>query len=64
MSKIPLAAKLNNNKSPDIETEIEMRSLEPLGSVMLGYARIPEMALNNEQGGRREVGRPELRWVS
>jgi hypothetical protein len=22
------------------------------------------MALNNEQGGRREVGRPELRWVS
>jgi hypothetical protein len=54
----------NMYKSPDIVTEIKVRSLKWLGHVVrMKDTHLPEMVFNAKQEGRRGVGRPRLRWL-
>jgi hypothetical protein len=50
--------------SPDIVTEIKVRTLEWLGHVIrMEDSSLPKMVLNAKPEGRREVRRPRLRWL-
>jgi hypothetical protein len=50
--------------SPDIVTEIKVRKLEWLGHVIrMEDSSLPKMVLDAKPEGRREVGRPRLRWL-
>jgi hypothetical protein len=51
-------------KSPDIATGTKVRRLEWLGPVVrMEDSCLPEMVFNAKPEGRREVGRPRLRWL-
>jgi hypothetical protein len=53
----------NAYKSPGIVTEIKIRRLKWLGHIIgMEDTGIQEMILNAEPVGRRETGRPKLRW--
>jgi hypothetical protein len=54
----------NMYKSPDIVTEIKVRSLEWLWHVVrMEDTRLPKTVFNATPEGRREVERPRLRWL-
>jgi hypothetical protein len=50
--------------SPDIVTEIKVRRLEWLGHVIrMDGARMAKKVFVSKPKGRRDVGRPKLRWL-
>jgi hypothetical protein len=54
----------NVYRSPDIVTEIKVRRLEWLGhTIRMDGARMAKQVFVSKPEGRRDIGRPELRWL-
>jgi hypothetical protein len=54
----------NVYRSPDIVTQIKVRSLEWLGHIIrMDGARMAKKVFVSEPEGRRDIGRPKLRWL-
>jgi hypothetical protein len=51
-------------RSPDIVTEIKVRRLEWLGHIIrMDGARMAKKEFVSNPEGRRDIGRPKLRWL-
>jgi hypothetical protein len=54
----------NVYRSPDIVTEIKVRRLELLGHIIrMDGARMAKKVFVSKPEGRRDIGRPKLRWL-
>jgi hypothetical protein len=54
----------NMYRSPDIVTEIKVRRLEWLGRIIrMDGARMAIKVFVSKPKGRRDIGRPKLRWL-
>jgi hypothetical protein len=54
----------NVYRSPDIVTEIKVRRLEWLGHIIrMDGARMAKKMFVTKPEGRRDIGRPKLRWL-
>jgi hypothetical protein len=53
----------NVYRSPDIVTEIKVRRLEWLGHIRMDGARMAKKVFVSKPEGRRNIGRPKLRWL-
>jgi hypothetical protein len=52
------------SKMPDIVTEIKVRRLEWLGHIIrMDGARMAKKVFVSKPEGRRDIGRPKLRWL-
>jgi hypothetical protein len=54
----------NVYRSPGIVTEIKVRRLEWLGHIIrMDGARVAKKVFVSKPEGRRDIGRPKLRWL-